>query len=425
MPLTVRAFPVESGRVLQIIARLYAAIQDLRQSDLTHNIGTLYPRVNRLATRAFIAFLHHNPNNLGNWSITNDKSGTRQLEFEVIHKLIHLYHAKPTQSEGYITSGGTEGNLYSVWIGKAYLETHLTLDQMCLLKTKLTHYSIDKACSMGSLPAIDIPLNSASWTMDVTSLKHKILALIRQGKKGFIISLTHGYTETGTSDDIQKISAVVDDIISEHTNVYVSIIIDAAFDGLVLPFTTNTYKPLYSRHVHSFSVDFSKFTAVPYPAGVVLYKKRLRKLIEKEVPVFSMKDNTVSGSRPGASAAAIWTAIHQLGRLGFTRVITKQLKLKGLFINKIKELYPYSEIISSPTSLTCGVILNTNTPKRLPSDIERKYWLYAKKTQFEFERGQKKEGILYKFFFMQHVTEKSIKDFFSDIQRASSNGKLY
>ncbi len=422
-PLTKTQFPKRSAGFLRVIARLFSAIIDLRKSDLTHNIGTLYPKVNFFALHVYRSFLRYNPNNLGVWSTTNDKSGTRQLEYEVIHKLIDLYGGNHKLLEGYVSSGGTEGNIYSVWIAKSYLQTKIPLDNICLIKTTLTHYSIDKACSMTSIGMKDSPLNSVSWTIDIPSLEQLIRSQIKSGMRGFIISLTHGYTETGTSDDTELVSSMIEKIQADFKDIFFSIIIDAAFDGFVLPFSHSKYRPLNSKYVHAYSVDFSKFTAVPYPAGVVLCSKRLKELIEKEVPVFSIRDNTLLGSRPGASAAAIWAVIHRYGKTGFRNIINQQLKLKEKFILFIKETYPNSLIISSPYSLTCGVILHKGKMKRFSKEIENKYWIYAKNTVFEFERSKKIKTILYKFFFIPHVTKKSIHDFITDIHYFSSNGR--
>ena len=421
--LTNTQFPEHPAGFSKIVSRLFSAILDLRKSDLTHNIGTLYPKVNYFALRAYTSFLPYNPNNLGIWSTKNDKSGTRQLEYEVIHKLIDLYKGDHTKLEGYVSSGGTEGNIYAVWISKSYLQTHVPLEKICLIKTTLTHYSIDKACAMASISMINSPLNSTTWTIDMPSLETLILNQIRSGKRGFIISLTHGYTETGTSDSEHFVSSMIQKIQSAYKDIFFSIIIDAAFDGFVLPFTKADYHPFISKHVHAYSIDFSKFTAVPYPAGVILCSKQLKKIIEKEVPVFSIRDNTLLGSRPGASAAAIWAIIHRYGKSGFSNIIKRQLKLKETFLQIIKKVYPDCQIISSPHSLTCGVVLSKGKTVKFSKEIESKYWLYAKKEIFEFEHSKTKKVMLYKFFFIPHVTSKGIYDFMEDIQRSISKGR--
>jgi glutamate/tyrosine decarboxylase-like PLP-dependent enzyme len=414
--LTNTTFPVKPVSKFRINARLSAALSDIKNYNIHHNIGALISQTNKYAVQAYSTFLKNNPNNLGNWSTSPNESGTKRLEYELIHKLINLYHAQNKNIEGYITSGGTEGNLYMVWLGKSHISRYVKLDQMCLFRTNLTHYSIDKACRMYSIGQTIISLNKNTWTMDSSSLARSMNDKYKTGIRGFIISLTLGYTETGSSVNIRDILIAVEIVRKQHKNIHISIIIDAAFDGLVLPFITEDFQPFIDRNIHAISIDFSKFMAVPYPAGAVLYQKQLRKLIEKKVPVFTMKDNTITGSRPGAPVAAIWAVIHQSGKQKFKEIITKQIKLKQMFIIKMKELFPNSEIISNPLSLTCGVILHKNKYLFFPKKIEERYWLYAKKTKLSFSHGTNRTVILYKFFFLQHVTKRVIENFFHEIQ---------
>lgn len=417
-------FPEYPYSKFRINARLSQTINDIKKYGISHNIGALAPRADLYAAKVYGNFLRHNTNNLGNWSNASHEGGTKRLEYELIQKLIHLYKAKSERVEGYVTSGGTEGNLYAMWLGKAYLLQYATLNQLYVLQTDLTHYSIDKACAMFSLAHTSIPLNPRTWTVDIRSLKSTMLRLMRRGTRGFLISATVGYTETGSSDDIKAITTLIDDLRKTHKYIHVSIIVDAAFNGLILPFITDDYRPFTSPYIHSFSIDFSKLTAVPYGAGVVLYRKHLRDLIEKEVPVFSMRDNTISGSRPGATAAAIWAVIHQYGKSQFRFIIRRQLRLKEFFIERMRQLFPNAEIISDPLGLTCGIILHNKKHIALPKFIEKRYWLYAKKKQYRFSGSNTRFAILYKFFFLPHVSQRSIDDFIGDLQKILLSGKL-
>ena len=416
--LTNTTFPEEPVSTYRINARLSAALHDIKNYGITHNIGALVPKVNRYATYVYTSFLKYNPNNLGNWSTTPNEGGTKRLEYELIHKLIDLYHARKERIEGYVTGGGTEGNLYAVWLGKTYILTYVKLDQVCLFRTELTHYSVDKACHMCSIAQTIVPLRQDTWTMDANALERQMIDNIKKGIRGCIISLTVGHTETGSSDNIQNIITAIESVKKKYNNIHISIIIDAAFNGLIQPFITDDFRPFMSRYIHAISIDFTKFTAIPYPAGAVLYRKQLRKLIEKEVPVFTMKDNTITGSRPGAPVAAIWAILHQSGKRKFKEIIIKQMKLKQLFIEKMKELFPDSEIISDPQSLTCGIILHKKKNLFFSKDLEERYWLYAKKTRFSFSNGINRTVVLYKFFFLQHVTKRVIEEFFADVQRS-------
>ncbi len=416
--LTRSSFPKRGYSKFQINSRLFAAYTDIVTSDFKHNIGSLSPKANRYAVRVYQKFISANPNNIGNWSTTPVEYGTRQLENEVIHKLINLYHGEDQNLEGYVTSGGTEGNLYSVWVGKSFVTKHNSLHEICLCKTNLTHYSIDKACSLCSVKEITIPLNPTTWTMDPLALETEMEKQIRRGVYGFIISLTFGYTETGSSDNVQSISAVIQKLKKQYKKMTVSIIIDAACDGLIEPFINNNFQPFISKDVHAVSVDFSKFTAVPYPAGAVIYRTQLRRSIERSVPVFSMPDNTLLGSRPGASVAAIWATLHQNGIAGYKKIIENQLKIKNHFIQTMLGIFPNAEIMSGPYSLTCGILLNKKYDQALPKQIEERYWIYAKKKPVVFSNGKTRNMRIYKFFFLPHITKKAVDDIVFSIKQS-------
>ena len=171
--LTTNVFPKNGFSKFKINLRLNAVLADLSTFDFKHNIGSISPIANRYAAKIYQKFISTNPNNIGNWSSITSEIGTQQIEHEVIQKMINLYHGQGL--EGYVTSGGTEGNLYGIWVGKTFVTKHYNIHQICLIRTVLTHYSVDKACSMCSINQINIPLNSKTWGMDPVSLEAEII----------------------------------------------------------------------------------------------------------------------------------------------------------------------------------------------------------------------------------------------------------
>jgi tyrosine decarboxylase/aspartate 1-decarboxylase len=410
-------FPAHPYAKSRINSRLRESMRDLKGDDINHNIGLLQAKVNTYAAGIYQQFVKANANNIGNWSISPSNHGTRQLEYELIQKLIHLYKGDGKELEGYVTSGGSEGNQYSVWVGKAFVTSHLKLNQVCLLKTDMTHYSVDKACSMYSIPYFSVPTNPDTWTMDPVSLEQMVYTQMKRGIYGFVISLTFGYTETGTSDDLHAICEVVKKLKKKSKRLKFSIIIDAAFNGFIEPFIMDDYRPFLTEDVHIFSVDFSKFTAVPFPAGVVLYRKPMRKLIERDVQFFPVPDNTLLGSRPGAAAAAIWGTIHLYGKSGYRDMVMRQIRLKEYFMKQMFLIFPTAEIVTNEYGLTVGVILSKKQFKLLPLEvIEDVYRIYAKEETIHFSGGLTRTIILCKFFFLAHMTKRAVDDLLRDIR---------
>ncbi len=203
-------FPNKPTPIFKIEARLHGLKSELKQRNIKHNFGSLYTPSHSHAVQVCRRFIQYNPGNLGNWSDNAAKTyATTQLEYEVIHNTIDLYHGDQKKLSGYITSGATEGNIFSVWLGRTYLEQYCESTNICLLKTSLTHYSVQKAGRLCNISQFIIPLNKDKWNIDNQGLKTSIQDLHNQGYRGFIISLTMGYTSTGTCDDINHITQIV------------------------------------------------------------------------------------------------------------------------------------------------------------------------------------------------------------------------
>jgi len=409
-------FPNTPTLSFQAEARLFGAKNELKNHNILYNLGALYTKPHIAAVKTYQSFLKLNPNHLGSWSGKEPKYGTEQLEYEIIKKMANLYHAPKGKIEGYITSGGTEGNIYSLWLGRVYLEKLGPKGDICLLKTSLTHYSVTKAGNICNVPQFLTPLNSQEWNMDIGGLSKKIKDLYKKGYRGFILPLTIGYTSTGTQDNIREISNTVSNLKKELKNINFFIWIDAAFNGLIEPFINISFKPFLSPLIQTIVVDFHKFGMTPYSAGIVLHRKNLRKIIEQNIDYLNEKDNTLLGSRQGAAASSIWRIIHYFGKFGYKKIILKQLKNKKYFIENIKNLFPKIEIITHKNSLSCGIIFNSLDSQKLPKFIENKYSLYPGLTNLAFVSDIKKRQIIYKFFFLPHVEKKIISEIIADLK---------
>lgn len=410
-------FPNTPVSKLRVITRLFGARNELKNRRVAFNLGSLWTLPHSVAVKAYQSFLKYNPNHLGNWSHKESSRGTERLEYEVIQKMINLYHASKEEIEGYTTSGGTEGNIFSVWAGRSYLESLCDKNTVCLLKTSLTHYSIRKAGNICNTPQFLVPLNSEEWNMDAQGLIETVGNLYKKGYRGFLLPLTIGYTSTGTQDNIQEITNTVSKLRKELKNTHFYIWIDAALNGMIEPFINPDFKPFASPLVRTLVVDFHKFGMVPYTAGIVLYRKNLRKIIEQNIDYLDGKDNTLLGSRQGASSVSIWAMINYLGKSGYKNIILRQMKNKIYFINKMQNIFPKAEVITHKNSLTCGIIFHSLKNQKLPKFIEEKYWLYPGSVGLVFELNVNKRQTIYKFFFLPYLEKPILEEFFSDLAR--------
>lgn len=402
-------------------SRIYKRLQNIKNilehRNIKESLGWLYTLPSPFAVHTYAYFLQQNHNHSGTWSSSKIKPyATQQLEREVIHKMADLYHVSSSSLDGYITSGGTEANLFSGWIGRKYLEQHVAVGKICIVCTSLTHYSMSKIADILGVPFFITPLSSKDWNISQPGLRYTTETLMKKGFRGFILPLTVGYTSTGTADDLYATSLTVNEI-EKETKAHFFVWIDAALSGLVIPFVDPDFKPFANSHIQTIVTDFHKFGLVPYPGGIVLYRNDLRKLIEKPIPYLPISDTTLLGSRPGSPAVSIWSMIHVLGKSGYKDLVEEQLALKSMFITKLQAILPTAEIITNYPSVSCGVIFRSFKQCKLPLALERRYGLFAKPTVISMENLKKRNVTIYKFFFLPHVKKKAIESFLNDLSR--------
>ncbi len=408
-------FPTKPTSAFQIKARLRGLEAELKTWDLSHNLGSLYTPPHPQATQAYKQFIDYNPGNLGDWSDDVTRTyATTAFEYDVVHSLIDLYRGSHKKWGGSITSGGTEGNIFSAWLGRSYLEKQGKTKAICLLKTSLTHYSVRKAGQVGDIPQFFTPLGK-NWGMDPDGFAATVTALYKQGYRGFMVPLTLGYTATGSCDDITLVTQKAERLKKSLKGIGFFFWVDAAFNGLIAPFLQSTFAPLANPAIQAFIVDFHKFGQVPYPAGIVLCRSDLKKNLIQDIDYLSEKDATLLGSRSGIPAVSIWSMIHSLGKTGYRKMVEEQIKNKEYFIKKIQSKFPKTEIITGSHSLSCGLIFYGLPHNRLPLAVEEKYGLFPGKTKLLFYQQKPKTEIIYKCFFLPHLKQKVLDECLQDL----------
>jgi glutamate/tyrosine decarboxylase-like PLP-dependent enzyme len=412
-----RPFPQAGETPEALLRRLERAHALLRQRDTSKNMGLLYTPPHTLAVATLRSFLDQNPNHLGNWSTPESRPfATQSLERELVAELADLYGAASGSVEGYVTTGGSEGNLFSAWVGRKRLEQGLPPNAICLLRTELAHYSIGKAADVIGVQEFILPLSRTHWNIDPHSFSETVRRLYERGYRGFLIPLTVGYTLTGTADERSAIIEHIRTLESELPGTAYHLWVDAALSGLVTPFREGSAKPFSEPDIQTIIVDFHKFAGVPYPAGVVLYRKELRSLVERPIGYLMESDSTLLGSRSGAAAAAIWAVIHSMGKDGFAEIIKQQDAHKAFFVDGVRRICPEAEIIQDAESLSCAVVFGHRKDQRLPQDMERKYWLFSQQAAYHF-RDTEEAALIYKFYFMPHMKREVVEEFLRDLEQ--------
>jgi len=299
--------------------------------------------------------LPFNPNNLGNWSREKPFNISGLLEKKAINQIINLIAKKESDLGGYMTSGGTEANIFLMWAGKNHLKKNLKTKQLIVIQTGLTHYSITKAADITDIDHTQTSISSRTWGMDPMSFERTVKKEYKKGKRGFLIPLTLGYTITGSDDPIKEIDLTIKKLKKELDKVYFFCWVDAAFSGTIKPFIENNFHPFSYKNIFGFITDFHKFPSFSYPSGIVIYRKSIIKNIAKKVSYIERNDTTVLGSRSGSAAIATWYGLNLIGKNGFKKMINKSLKEKNEFINTLKNRLPEIKIITQKNSVQMAI----------------------------------------------------------------------
>ena len=91
-------------------------------------------------------------NNLGDpFGHSRYQSNTHETEREVVHAIAELMRLPAEEAWGYVTAGGTEGNMYGIYVGREMLR------QPIAYFSQDTHYSVIKILHILNIRNINDP----------------------------------------------------------------------------------------------------------------------------------------------------------------------------------------------------------------------------------------------------------------------------
>ena len=186
-------------------------------------------------------FLQFPINNVGDpYAPSTYRVNTKDIEQEVLAWFAELTHADPGSFWGYVTNGGSEGNLYGL-----YLARELMPDGM-VYYSEDTHYSVSKNLRMLKMPNIMIR-SLPNGEIDYDDLRETI-RIHRQIPP--IIMANIGTTMKEAIDDIPRIRAMLREMAIPVSYIHC----DAALDGMILPFVEDAPQWDFARR-HRQPVD--------------------------------------------------------------------------------------------------------------------------------------------------------------------------
>lgn len=269
-----------------------------------------------------------NPNHIGCHTFGNSESyfrGTQEIERETIELLsVDLLKAEENSCDGYIAAGGTEANIQAAWIYRNYfIENHNAQNnEIALLASTDTHYSVAKAANLLGLQWYAVPVADDTRTIITAELNKVINHAREEGIKYFIVIANMGSTIFGSIDDPDLYARYL-----EQNGVVFRIHADGAFGGFIYPISNRESNVHFGNpNISSITLDAHKMLQAPYGTGIFMIRKGyMQYVLTKEAQYVSGMDITLSGSRSGTNAVAVWMILQTYGPYGWLEKINKLL----------------------------------------------------------------------------------------------------
>jgi histidine decarboxylase len=295
LPNSLRLQPPPSDR--QVQATLAALARTL-ECARTHNIG--FPAAVDFNYRHLEPFYRHMLNNVGDPFIDGAGANhTKAIECAVVGFVADLMRAPQTRRWGYVTTGGSEGNLCGLYLARGRLRHPV------VYRSEAAHYSVDKAIRLLALPSVTVRAD-ANGEIDYEDLTARVG---RHRHLPALIVANIGTTMTEAVDDVRRIRDVLDEVGVRQAHVHA----DAALSGIPLALLDPDQRPGFdlADGADSISVSGHKFVGAPFPCGVVVVRARPRHV--RAVAYVGTIDTTITGSRSGHAPLLLWYAFAHHG----------------------------------------------------------------------------------------------------------------
>lgn len=249
-----------------------------------------------VARIAYSLAMFINPNN----HALDGGKATSELEKESVSEIAKMFGWE--KHLGHLTGGGTIANLEALWIS-----SEINPDKKIVASTQ-AHYTHKRLSKILKIPFEEIETDSCG-KIDLNRLED----LLKSGEVGTVVA-TMGTTAIGSVDDLKNIL-----LLKEKYGFRIHA--DAAYGGYFIlaeninETTKNNY--LLLKEADSIVIDPHKHGLQPYGCGCVIFKDtNVGKFYKHDSPYtyFSsdelhLGEISLECSRPGASAAALWTTM--------------------------------------------------------------------------------------------------------------------
>ncbi len=287
------------------------------------NVG--YPCNSIFDYSALLPFMGYVINNVGDpFHDSNFRSNTHDIEREVIAQFADMMHLSQDGAWGYVTSGGTEGNMYGLYMGREMFPDGV------VYFSQDTHYSVVKILRV--LKARNIMIKSQdSGEIDYEDLRETI-RINRDSPVIFMANI--GTTMKGAIDDVGKVRDILDDLAVTESYIHA----DAALSGMILPFVEEPQPYGFDSGFDSVAVSGHKMIGSPLPCGVALTRREYVARIARSIEYVGVLDTTLSGSRSALAPLILWYAFERYGMDGFREMVSRCLDVAEYAVARFNDV---------------------------------------------------------------------------------------
>lgn len=298
---------------------LYGGLADARSTHAGYpcNMAFDYSELHR--------FLEFPINNVGDpFGGTNFRVNTHEIEREMVRFFAKMTKAPENNWWGYITGGGTEGNMYGLYIARELMGR-----ETLVYFSEETHYSVSKIMRLLDMRHIMIRAGE-NGEIDYEDLRETVR--IHRDRPAIIMA-NIGTTMTGAVDDIGKIRLILSEF--AITNSYIHC--DAALHGMILPFVEDPPPFGFPAGADSVAVSGHKMIGSPFPCGIVLAKRDKVNTIARNIEYVGALDTTITGSRNAFAPLALWYAVRRYGDGGLKKLVRGSIESADFLIKEFKQ----------------------------------------------------------------------------------------
>ena len=267
-------------------------------------------------------FLQYQINNVGDpFSGTTLTIDTKEQEREVVNFFAKLLNTNLKETWGYVTNGGSEGNLYGLYLARELYPNGV------VYYSDATHYSVRKNLHLLNMKSI-LVRTTENGEVDYDDLQ-QVIALNRD--KPVIILANYGTTMKEAKDNIPNIRQILKNNAIQDFYIHA----DAALAGPISPFIETGNSLDFISAIDSISISGHKFIGSPIPCGVVLTRVQNKERVGRSISYVGTMDTTITGSRNGFTPLILWYAIQKMGITGLKKRVDDSLALAEYTLKRL------------------------------------------------------------------------------------------